>query len=166
LHGRAQAHRQGFERAHADRVSRQFEFTAAHAPPAVPAKPFQASTSATGRRPRIGYELTPEGKEFFDAAVSHAGADTAEDDTFAVRFAFFARTEADIRRLILEGRRHRLQERLDAARADTRRKREEFDAWSAALARHGEETAEREVRWLSELIDAERRHPQDPGPQP
>jgi len=124
------------------------------------------TTSATGRRPRIGYELTPEGKEFFDAAVSHAGADTAEDDTFAVRFAFFARTEADIRRLILEGRRHRLQERLDAARADTRRKREEFDAWSAALARHGEETAEREVRWLSELIDAERRHPQDPGPQP
>ena len=41
-----------------------------------------------------------------------------------------------------------------------------FDAEATALQRHGEETTEREVRWLSELIDAERRHPTDPGPQP
>ena len=48
------------------------------------------------------------GKEHFETLARRAGTDTAEDDTFEVRFAFFARTEADIRRLILEGRRHRL----------------------------------------------------------
>ena len=46
------------------------------------------------------------------------------------------------------------------------RSRERIDAYTSALQRHGEETTEREVRWLSELIDAERRHPTDPGPQP
>jgi hypothetical protein len=33
-----------------------------------------------------------------------------------------------------------------------------MDAYTAALQRHGEEQAEREVRWLDELIDIER-HP-------
>ena len=41
-----------------------------------------------------------------------------------------------------------------------------IDVEATALQRHGEETTEREVRWLTELIDAERRHPTDPGPQP
>ena len=49
---------------------------------------------------------------------------------------------------------------------ETLRRREQADSWSAALAQHAEEGTEREVRWLSELIDAEKRHPQDPGPQP
>ena len=122
--------------------------------------------AAASARPRISYQLTAEGKEHFETLARRAGTDTAEDDTFEVRFAFFARTEADIRRLILEGRRHRLQERLDAGRADRDRRREQADSWSAALAQHAEEGTEREVRWLSELIDAEKRHPQDPGPQP
>jgi hypothetical protein len=41
-----------------------------------------------------------------------------------------------------------------------------MDSWTAALQRHGEESTAREVRWLTELIDGERRHPDDPGPQP
>lgn len=127
----------------------------------------QSGEAATpSARPRISYELTADGKEAFEELVSRAGADTADDDTFEVRMAFFARTESEVRRLILEGRRHQLQARLDAARADRARRRDRADQWSSALARHGEESAEREVRWLSELIDAERRHPQDPGPQP
>ena len=51
-------------------------------------------------------------------------------------------------------------------RANAVRGRERLDSWTAALQRHGEESTEREVRWLTELIDAERRHPTDPGPQP
>ena len=125
-----------------------------------------AAGAAGSARQRISYELTADGKEHFETVARRAGADTADDDTFEVRLAFFARTGADIRRLILEGRRHRLEERLEAARAETLRRREKFDAWSAALARHGEESTEREVRWLTELIDAEKRHPQDPGPLP
>lgn len=122
--------------------------------------------ASTTNRPRISYQLTADGKEHFEGLARRAGSDTADDDTFEVRFAFFARTEADIRRLILEGRRHRLQERLEAGRSDRDRRREQADSWSRALARHAEDSTEREVRWLTELIDAEKRHPQDPGPQP
>ncbi len=68
---------------------------------------------------------------------------------------------------ILEGRRsRRARSDLERVREATARSRERIDAYTSALQRHGEETTEREVRWLSELIDAERRHPTDPGPQP
>ncbi len=128
----------------------------------------QASDPAgpTGKRPRVVYELTASGKEHFAELVARADASAWDDDGFDVRFAFFARTEQDVRIRILEGRRSRLEEDLERVREAALRTRERIDAYTSALQRHGEETTEREVRWLSELIDAERRHPTDPGPQP
>jgi len=118
------------------------------------------------KRPRVVYELTAGGKEHFADLVARTDASAWDDDGFDVRFAFFARTESDVRLRILEGRRSRVQEDLERVREATARGRERIDAYTSALQRHGEETTEREVRWLSELIDAERRHPTDPGPQP
>jgi DNA-binding PadR family transcriptional regulator len=118
------------------------------------------------KRPRVVYELTAGGKEHFADLVARADASSYDDDGFDVRFAFFARTEHEVRLRILEGRRSRLEEDLDRVRQATARSRERIDAWTSALQQHGEEQAEREVRWLCELIDAERRHPTDPGPQP
>ncbi len=118
------------------------------------------------KRPRVVYELTAAGKEHFADLVARTDASAWDDDGFDVRFAFFARTEQDVRLRILEGRRSRVQEDLERVREATARGRERIDAYTSALQRHGEETTEREVRWLSELIDAERRHPTDPGPQP
>ena len=120
----------------------------------------------SSKRPRVVYELTAAGKEHFADLVARADASSWEDDGFDVRFAFFARTEHDVRLRILEGRRSRLEEDLDRVRDASARSRERLDAWTSALQQHGEEQAAREVRWLSELIDAERRHPTDPGPQP
>ncbi len=57
---------------------------------------------------------------------------------------------------ILEGRRSRLEERLEAIRAAAARGRERLDLYTAELQRHGLDSAEREVRWLSELIETER----------
>jgi hypothetical protein len=57
---------------------------------------------------------------------------------------------------ILEGRRSRLQERLDQFRSALQRTRERLDAYTLELQRHGLESVEREVRWLDELINAER----------
>ena len=125
-----------------------------------------APAGPTGRRPRVVYELTAAGKEHFSALVARTDASAYEDDGFDVRFAFFARTERDVRLRILEGRRSRVEEDLERVREAATRSRERLDAYTTALQRHGEETTEREVRWLSELIDAERRHPTDPGPQP
>ena len=122
--------------------------------------------AATGRRRRVVYELTAAGKEQFSDLVTRTDSSAYDDDGFDVRFAFFARTERDVRIRILEGRRSRLEEDLERVRDTAVRRRERMDAYTAALQQHGEETTEREVRWLSELIDAERRHPTDPGPQP
>ncbi|WP_374971104.1 PadR family transcriptional regulator [Terrabacter sp. BE26] len=123
------------------------------------------STGATGgRRPRITYELTAEGKEHFQDLVAASGPDSWDDEDFDVRFAFFSRTEAQVRLRILEGRRSRLEERLANIRDASQARRERMDSYTLALQQHGEERAEREVRWLEELIVAERRAALDPGP--
>ena len=119
-------------------------------------------TSATGsgsRRARIVYELTADGKEHFQSLLAQSGPAAWEDDTFNVHFAFFARTEAEVRLHILEGRRSRLEERLDSFRSASAQRRERLDLYTAELQRHGLESAEREVRWLSELIETERTAP-------
>ncbi len=132
-----------------------------------PAHPSDAPapTRSPGRN-RIVYAITPDGKEAFEAAARRTDTAAYDDEGFGVRLAFFARTEADVRMRILEGRRSRVQEQLETVRENSERGRERLDTWTAALQRHGEESTEREVRWLTELIDAERRHPTDPGPQP
>jgi DNA-binding PadR family transcriptional regulator len=109
-----------------------------------------------GRRNRIVYRLTAEGKERFAQALEESGPATWDDESFGVRFAFFARTDSPTRVRILEGRRSRLEERLENVKTSTQRGRERADSYTLELQRHGLESVEREVRWLSELIDRER----------
>jgi DNA-binding PadR family transcriptional regulator len=113
----------------------------------------------SGKRARIVYRLTAEGKEHFQQLIAEAGPDTWEDDRFGVRLAFFGRTDASVRLRILEGRRSRLEERLDALRSSLSRTRERLDGYTLELQQHGLESVEREVRWLDELIASEREHP-------
>jgi DNA-binding PadR family transcriptional regulator len=115
-----------------------------------------ADPPGRGRRARIVYRLTAEGKEHFAQALEDSGPSTWDDETFGVRFAFFARTDAASRVRILEGRRSRLEERLENVRQAGQRKRDRVDAYTAELQRHGLESVEREVTWLTELIDRER----------
>jgi DNA-binding PadR family transcriptional regulator len=122
--------------------------------------------SLSGRRARIVYRLTAEGKEHFAALIDEAGPDTWEDERFGVRLAFFGRTEASVRLRILEGRRSRLEERLDALRSSLSRTRERLDSYTLELQQHGLDSVEREVRWLDELIAHERQHPTDESGAP
>jgi DNA-binding PadR family transcriptional regulator len=108
------------------------------------------------RRARIVYELTDDGLAQFQSMLSQSGPAAWEDDTFNVHFSFFARTQSDVRLRILEGRRTRLEERLDSFRSAAAQRRERLDLYTSELQRHGLESAEREVRWLSELIETER----------
>jgi DNA-binding PadR family transcriptional regulator len=112
---------------------------------------------ARGRRSKIVYQLTAEGKERFTDLVNETGPASWEDETFGVHFAFFSRTDADSRLRILEGRRSRLEERLDNVRGSFARTQERLDAYTLELQKHGLEGVEREVRWLDELIRDERR---------
>ena len=82
---------------------------------AVPGPRTSAGTTGS-KRARIVYELTADGKERFQDLLREAGPTAWEDDTFDVHFAFFARTEAEVRLRILEGRRSRLEERLENIR--------------------------------------------------
>ena len=116
------------------------------------------------RRGRIVYQLSAAGKEHFETLIAEGGPTSWDDESFGVRFRFFARTEAGVRLRILEGRRSRLEERLDTISATIARGRERADAYTLALHQHGLESAQREVRWLSELITAERATDATPEP--
>jgi DNA-binding PadR family transcriptional regulator len=114
------------------------------------------AASLAGRRAKIVYRLTAEGKEHFEELLAHAGPDAWEDEHFAARFAFFGQTEREVRMRVLEGRRSRLEERLEKMRGSLARTRERLDDYTLELQRHGMESVEREVRWLNELIESER----------
>jgi DNA-binding PadR family transcriptional regulator len=115
-----------------------------------------AGLGLAGTRGRIVYEITADGKEHFQTLVSSPGPDAWEDGTFDVHLAFFARTDAATRLRILENRRLRVSERMESARLARLRSREWLDEYTLALQQHGLDAAEREVRWLTELIDTER----------
>ena len=113
-------------------------------------------TTTESRRPRIVYQLTEAGNAEFQRLMSEVGPTAWEDDNFDIRFAFFGRTDMEIRLRVLEGRRSRLQERLERVQKELAMTQKEVDRYAAELQRHGVEQVEREVRWLSELINAER----------
>jgi len=109
-----------------------------------------------GKRARIVYELTAEGKEHLQSVLASSGPAAWEDESFDVRFALFSQTDAETRLRILEGRRTRLAERLETIRESYSRARERMDEYTLELQRHGLEQVEHEVAWLDSLIDNER----------
>jgi DNA-binding PadR family transcriptional regulator len=119
-------------------------------------KEAQGGSAMAGRRSRVVYKLTAEGKERFQELLTEAGPSTWEDDNFGVHFAFFAHTDSQTRLRILEGRRTRLEEKQEGLRAAFARMREKLDDYTLELQRHGLESVEHEVRWLNELIQGER----------
>jgi DNA-binding PadR family transcriptional regulator len=110
----------------------------------------------TSRRGRVVYKITAEGKERFQELLAQAGPETYDDPAFGIHFAFFARTDQQTRLRILEGRRRRIEERREGLRDVLARAAERLDAYTLELQRHGLDAAEREVRWLEELIATER----------
>ena len=116
--------------------------------------------ASVSMRQRITYQITAKGRDAFASEVTDDGPNAWEDEGFNMRFAFFSRTDADVRLRILEGRRSRLQERLDRQR----RAAGGDDRYLTELRRHAIESVEREVRWLTDLINAERgTGPEAPG---
>jgi DNA-binding PadR family transcriptional regulator len=120
----------------------------------------EQAPAAASRRPRIVYAVTPAGHAEFERLMSDIGPAAWEDDNFDIRFAFFSRTDMEIRLRVLEGRKMRLQERLDRVHSELQLTQKEVDQYAAELQRHGVESVEREVRWLSDLIRAEHLHGQ------
>lgn len=117
----------------------------------------------TGRRGKVVYTITAEGKERFAELVSQTGPEAYDDGRlFGVHLAFFRHTAADARLRILEGRRRTVERQREGLRSSLARTRERLDRYTIELQRHGLESVDREVRWLNELIDDERQRVEEP----
>ena len=116
----------------------------------------------TGRRGKVVYRLTADGKDRLGELLAEAGPSAWEDETFGVHFSLFSQTDPEVRVRILEGRRSRLEERREGVRSSLSRTRDRLDRYTLQLQEHGLESVDREVRWLTELIETERRG----GPSP
>ncbi len=108
------------------------------------------------RRGKRVYRLSADGKEHFAELLAEVGPEAFDDEGFGARLAFFAQTRSDIRLQILEGRRRRVEERRDGMRSSLARTRERMDRYTLQLQEHGLESVDREVRWLTELIEQEK----------
>lgn len=117
--------------------------------------PAAAGPALSGKRARITYALTDQGRAHLAELLKESGPETWDDEGFGVRMAFFSTTEAVVRRRILEGRRSRLAERRAALRASLADTRERLDRYTAELQRHGLEAIEGEMRWIDDLIAEE-----------
>src|SRR6195952_6015534 len=111
------------------------------------------------RRARRVYVLTDEGKKRFAELVADTGPQNYTDDGFGVHLWFFNRTPAEARMRILEGRRRQVEERRESLREAVARASNSFDRYTRQMHQLGLESSEREVKWLNELIAAERAAP-------
>ncbi len=124
--------------------------------------PYPAVLHPAAGRGKIVYRLTAAGSEQFGEMLGDTGPASWDDDGFGVHFAFFRHTRAEVRLRILEGRRTRLEERRHAFRSALALTRDRLDTYTLQLQRHGLESVEGEVRWLTELIADERERGDDP----
>ena len=115
-----------------------------------------APEGAVLRRARRVYQLTDAGRQRFTELVADTGPQNYTDDGFGVHLAFFNRTPAAARVRILEGRRRQVEERREGLRDAIARASNSLDRYTRQLHQLGLESSEREVKWLNELIAAER----------
>ncbi|NUS74438.1 MAG: PadR family transcriptional regulator [Corynebacteriales bacterium] len=121
-----------------------------------PANPGIEPPPLTSKRGKVVYRITAEGKERFAEILTELGPSSYEEQAFGVHFAFFNRTDPATRLRILEGRRRRVEEKREGLAETLHRTGERLDSYTLELQRHGLEAADREVRWLNELITNER----------
>lgn len=108
------------------------------------------------KRNRIVYDITDTGRARLAELVADDGTSGADDEMFPVRIAMFGQATPETRMRVLQGRRRRLEDRLDLMRENLAKGRERLDAYTLELQQHGLDALEREVAWLGELIDRER----------
>ncbi len=114
-----------------------------------------AGTTVLLRGKRV-YQMTAAGRARFSELVADTGPQNCTDDGFGVHLAFFNRTPAEARMRILEGRRRQVEERREGLREAITRASSSFDRYTKQLHQLGLESSEREVKWLNDLIAAER----------
>ena len=108
----------------------------------------------TPRRRQV-YRITPAGEQEFFELIAEGAHSAWEEDKFPLRMAFFRYLKPEIRIRVLERRRAYLEEKLSEGRDSLKRVRGP-DYYTLSLMRHGVDVAQADLRWIDELIAAER----------
>src|SRR5262245_50531543 len=109
-----------------------------------------------GRRKNV-YRITEKGEALFTDLVERTGAEASEDNGFSVRLAFFKYLKPETRIRLLERRRAYLEGRGSKLKESLRAYKERIDNYTLSLMNHELAATETDIRWLDELIQAERR---------
>jgi DNA-binding PadR family transcriptional regulator len=109
-----------------------------------------------GRRKNV-YRITEKGEALFTELLERAGTEASEDNGFSVRLAFFKYLKPETRIRLLERRRAYLEGRGSKLKESLRAYQERIDNYTLSLMNHELATTETDIRWLDELIQAERR---------
>jgi DNA-binding PadR family transcriptional regulator len=115
-----------------------------------------------GRRKNV-YRITPKGEELFADLLERAGQEAAEDNGFSVRLTYFKYLKPESRIRLLERRRAFLEGRGSSLKQSLQRYRERIDNYTLSLMNHELRSTEDDIRWLDELIQAERRQVRPPA---
>jgi DNA-binding PadR family transcriptional regulator len=108
-----------------------------------------------GRRKNV-YRITEKGEALFNELVERAGHEASEDNGFSVRLAFFRYLKPETRINLLERRRAYLEGRWSNLREWVRGSKEAIDNYTLSLMNHQLSATEHDIKWLDELIQAER----------
>ena len=115
-----------------------------------------------GRRRNV-YRITGRGEELFAELLSRGGErETADDNGFRVRLAFFRYLKPDARIGVLERRKAALGVRLSELRERLTPNHQPADGYTLQLMQHGMDSTERDITWLDGMIEAERRATRGP----
>jgi DNA-binding PadR family transcriptional regulator len=111
-----------------------------------------------GRRRNV-YRLTEKGERAFAELLESAGRrePVGDDNGFRIRLAFFRYLQPETRIGVLERRKAALTIRLAELKERLTSYRERVDAYTLSLMRHGMDATERDISWVDDLIQAERR---------
>ncbi len=109
--------------------------------------------SASSRRTRKAYQITPAGEALFTELLVGEDAHGDDEKSFALKLAFCRHVEPAQRIALLLNRQRVLAERLERqARSGSTRE----DRYTRSLVEHRMKSIQRDLEWVDELITAER----------
>ena len=112
----------------------------------------------TPRRKNV-YRITDGGEQLFVQLLEESGPSVTEErNAFMLRLAFFRYMKPETRRRLLEGRRGYLQGRLQKMAASFKKAKDKVDSYTDALNKYALNEAEHDIRWLDDMLEAERRN--------
>jgi len=117
----------------------------------------RAGTGRVTKRSRKTYRITDEGRRRFERLLDSEDSDDGDGDRgFSLRLAFARHVAPRARLGLLERRRAELARRLADGRARASSARQ-LDSYTRSVVEHTAESTARDISWIDQLIESERR---------